>query len=190
MEKDKYTIEVLPLSLLDENSGQIDGLPQNPREITKENFELLKQNVEEYPELLNYELLKVYPLDGRYVVIGGNMRLRTLRDDGCSETLCYVLDEATDSERLMAYTILDNASFGRWDWEKLLKDWDVTMLPQWGLNLPTYEDSDLDGLFDTEEKEDTDKLTVVIPESLADMKKAIKEDVKTLLSNYNGIKIQ
>ncbi len=48
----------------------------------------------------------------------------------------------------------------------------------------------MDGLFETEEKEDTDKLTVVIPESLADMKKAIKEDVETLLSNYNGIKIQ
>lgn len=181
---------VLPISLLDENEGQIEGLPTNPREITKENFELLKQNIEDYPELLDYNLLKVYPLDGRYVVIGGNMRLRALRECGCEEIPCCILDEGTDIDRLQAYTVLDNASFGRWDWEKLAKDWDGDMLPQWGLNLPTYEDSDLDGLFDVEEKEDTDKLTVVIPESLADMKKAIKEDVETLLSNYNGIKIQ
>lgn len=181
---------VLPISLLDENVGQIDGLQANPREITKENFELLKQNIEDYPELLDYNLLKVYPLDGRYVVICGNMRLRALRECGCEEIPCCILDEATDVDRLQAYTILDNASFGRWDWEKLAKEWDNEMLPQWGLSLPTYDDSDLDGLFETEEKEDTDKLTVVIPESLADMKKAIKEDVETLLSNYNGIKIQ
>lgn len=181
---------VLPISLLDENEGQIEGLPTNPREITKENFELLKQNIEDYPELLDYNLLKVYPLDGRYVVIGGNMRLRALRECGCEEIPCCILDEATDVDRLQAYTVLDNASFGRWDWEKLAKEWDGDMLPQWGLSLPTYEDSDLDGLFETEEKEDTDKLTVVIPESLADMKKAIMEDVETLLSNYNGIKIQ
>lgn len=181
---------VLPISLLDENEGQIEGLPTNPREITKENFELLKQNIEDYPELLDYNLLKVYPLDGRYVVIGGNMRLRALRECGCDEIPCCILDEATDVDRLQAYAVLDNASFGRWDWEKLAKEWDGDMLPQWGLSLPTYEDSDLDGLFETEEKEDTDKLTVVIPESLADMKKSIKEDVETLLSNYNGIKIQ
>lgn len=181
---------VLPISLLDENEGQIEGLPTNPREITKENFELLKQNIEDYPELLDYNLLKVYPLDGRYVVIGGNMRLRALRECGCEEIPCCILDEATDVDRLQAYTVLDNASFGRWDWEKLAKEWDGDMLPQWGLNLPTYEDSDLDGLFDVEEKEDADRLTVVIPESLAGMKKAIKEDVETLLFNYKGIKIQ
>ncbi len=177
------------MSMLDENIGQIDGLPQNPREITKEDFELLKQNIKDYPELLNYDLLKVYPLDGRYVVIGGNMRLRSLRDEGCEETPCYIIDEDTDSEHLMAYATLDNVSYGRWDWEKLLSEWDTDQLPKWGLNLPQYEDSDLDGLFDVEEKENTDRLTVVIPESIADMKKAIKEDVENLLTNYKGIKI-
>lgn len=181
---------MLPISLLDENAGQIEGLPTNPREILKENFDLLKQNIEDYPELLDYNLLKVYPHEGRYVVIGGNMRLRALRECGCEEIPCCILDEATSVERLQAYTILDNASFGRWDWEKLAKDWDGEMLPQWGLNLPSYEDSDLEGLFDEDEKESIDKITVVIPESIADMKKSIKADVETLLANYKNIKIQ
>lgn len=185
MEKIKRAI--LPISLLDENVGQIDGLPTNPREITNDNFDLLKQNIEDYPELLNYNLLKVFPLEGRYVVIGGNMRLRALRECGCTEIACCILDEDTGTDRLQAYTVLDNASFGRWDWEKLVKDWDSDKLPQWGLALPTYDDSDLEGLFDTDRKEDTEKLTVSIPESLADMKKAIRDDIDILLTNYKVI---
>lgn len=178
------------LDLLEPNEGQLEGLPANPRKISESKMDLLKANLQQYPEMLSMRGLLVYPLDnGHYIIIGGNMRHRAMMELGYDSAPCIVVPKETPIERLKAYSVIDNNGFGKWDWEKLLKDWDADELPQWGLNLPQYEDSDLDGLFDVEEKENTDRLTVVIPESIADMKKAIKEDVEKLLTNYKGIKI-
>lgn len=190
MEKETLKRMVLPVSLLDENTGQIDGLPANPREILKEKFDLLKDSIRDYPELMNYKNLKVYPYNGRYVVLDGNMRLRSLRSSGCKEAACVIVPEDTDIERLKAYVILSNVSFGRWDWDKLTKDWDTDKLPQWGLTLPTYDESMLDDVFNEEIKDNTVKVTVTIPDSLQDMKDIIKDDIKILLKDYTGIKIQ
>lgn len=181
----------LPISLLDENIGQIPDVPENPREITKEKYALLKQNIDNYPELMNYNLIKVYPLEGRYVVIDGNMRLKALREKGVEQALCYIIEKDSTPSKLEAYVFPSNASFGKWDWSKLLNgDWDKGDLPQWGLTLPQYEDTDLDGLFDVGQSDNTERIVVNIPESLSDMKKAIREDIENLLSDYSGIKIK
>ncbi len=67
----------IELSQLEENFGQLDGLPSNPREITEAKMELLKKNIQQYPEMLKLRGLLVYPLDnGKYIIIGGNMRYK------------------------------------------------------------------------------------------------------------------
>ena len=50
---------MLPLSQIEPNTGQLDGLPQNPRSIKKTKFEKLKKNIEEYPEMLAWRSLLV-----------------------------------------------------------------------------------------------------------------------------------
>ena len=46
---------ILKISQIVPNSGQVEGLPNNPRTIRKPEFEKLKKSVEESPEMLNRE---------------------------------------------------------------------------------------------------------------------------------------
>lgn len=127
--------QMLSLELIEENEGQIFGLPSNPREIAPEKFELLKVDIQKYPQFLQYNALKVYPMDdGKYIVIGGNMRCRALKELGYKEVPCVVIPKETHVEELKAYIILDNSNFGRWDWPKLTSDeWDSAQLQEWGV---------------------------------------------------------
>lgn len=61
------------------NSGQIEGLPKNPRFIRNERFESLKKSIKDAPEMLDYRRLAVYPFNGKYVILCGNMRFRACK---------------------------------------------------------------------------------------------------------------
>ena len=110
---------------LEVNKGQIEGLPKNPRFIRDERFEALKKSIEDAPEMLALRELLVYPHEGKYVVIGGNMRLRACTDIGYKEVPCKVLDPGTHVEKLREYVIKDNEAFGQTDWD-ILKSNDTT----------------------------------------------------------------
>lgn len=43
-------------------------------------------------------------------------------------------DELTDGEK-REFIIKDNATFGDWDWEKLVSEWDSTELQGWGVDM-------------------------------------------------------
>lgn len=140
----------IPLSLLELNEGQLSvidpetnrqvGLPRNPRWIRDARFEALKKSIEDAPEMLDLREILVYSLsgikgkDGRYIVIGGNMRLRALRELGYAEAPCKVLDPATPMEKLREYTIKDNEGFGQNDFDILVNEWDGEELSDWGLD--------------------------------------------------------
>ena len=94
------------------NNGQVDGLPKNPRFIRSERFEKLKQSISDAPEMLDYRTLMVYPFNGKYVTICGNMRLRAAKELGYKEMPCYVLPESTEPKKLREYAIKDNIAFG------------------------------------------------------------------------------
>nr|DAS34857.1 MAG TPA: ParB protein [Caudoviricetes sp.] len=131
----------LPLSVIEPNDGQLDGLPANPRSITKEKLELLQQNIKEYPEMLSLRGLMVYPLmGGHYITVGGNMRLRALQSLGYTEAPCIVIPKETPMERLKAYSVIDNNSFGKWDWDMLANEWEESQLTDWGVDLPIFGD--------------------------------------------------
>lgn len=122
---------------LEVNRGQITGLPKNPRFIRDERFEALKKSIEDAPEMLALRELLVYPHEGKYVVIGGNMRLRACTDIGYKEIPCKVLDENTPVAKLREYSIKDNEAFGQNDWDILANEWDTDELSEWGVELPT-----------------------------------------------------
>jgi ParB-like chromosome segregation protein Spo0J len=82
---------MIPVALLDENKGQIEGVPKNPRVIKGKRFKQLCESIKEDPELLNLRPLLVYPLGDRYVVIDGNMRVKALRDMAHVTAPCEVL---------------------------------------------------------------------------------------------------
>ncbi len=146
----------LPLSLLELNEGQLSvidpetnrqvGLPRNPRWIRDARFEALKKSIEDAPEMLDLREILVYSLsgikgkDGKYIVVGGNMRLRALRELGYTEAPCKVLDPATPMEKLREYTIKDNEGFGQNDFDILANEWDGAELSGWGMEAAEWGD--------------------------------------------------
>lgn len=125
----------LPLSLVDINQGQVDGLPRNPRTWTFGDIEKLKKSINETPELLEARGLLVYPYNGRYVCIGGNMRLSALSSMGVESAPCMIVPEGTPVDKLIELVIKDNGTFGDWDEALLKKDWSDVPLVEWGIDV-------------------------------------------------------
>lgn len=100
------------------NTGQIEGLPANPRKIDVNAFSKLKENITNNPEMLALRGLIVYETEGgKYVVIGGNMRLRAMRELGTFDKApCIIIPPGTPVDKLKTYTVLDNQQAGEWDW--------------------------------------------------------------------------
>lgn len=134
-------ITMLPMSAIEINNGQLKGLPKNPRLVKNAKYNKLKESITNYPEMLAWRSLLVYPLDnGKYIIVGGNMRYRAMKELGHNEAPVFIIPKETPIEKIKAYTILDNNGFGEWDWDLLANEWDADMLDDWGLDIPTVEE--------------------------------------------------
>lgn len=138
---DERGITMLPMSAIEINNGQLKGLPKNPRLIKNAKYDKLKESITNYPEMLAWRSLLVYPLDnGKYIIVGGNMRYRAMKELGHNDAPVFIIPKETPIEKIKAYTILDNNGFGEWDWDLLANEWDADMLDDWGLDIPTVEE--------------------------------------------------
>ena len=117
------------------NTGQIEGVPRNPRKWTKEDVTALAASIVETPELFEARPLLVVPRGDRFIVIGGNMRLAAARELAMAMPPCYeIQDRSVDNLKRMA--LKDNASFGEWDAVALADEWPDCPLADWGIVLP------------------------------------------------------
>lgn len=196
MSTNKSSVQFIdvPLVRLEVNEGQLSGLPANPRKISDEKFDLLKKNIEDYPEMLELRALLVYPLDdAKYIIVGGNMRYRAMAELGFTDAPCVVIPKETSVERLQAYTIIDNNGFGQYDWDLLADEWDAAQLTSWGVELPTIPaEINIEDFFDEEPKpkDGSERVVVLIPKELKDSKEQIVNDITDALAGYEGIKIK
>lgn len=171
-------IKIIKITDLELNRGQIDGLPKNPRTIKDERFRALKKSIEDAPEMLALRELLVFPHSGKFVVIGGNMRLKACKELGYKELPCKVIDENTPVEKLREYTIKDNIGFGTDDWGALA-DWDSTSLSDWGMEiLPTNKN---DGKLKKEELQPFKRSFVLVECGLQDMSDVVEAMQKALI---------
>ena len=111
----------------------IKANPNNPRVIKDEQFKKLVKSIEEFPEMLSVRKLVCTP---DMIVLGGNMRLRALQSLGIKEIEVELVD--WDEQKQKEFIIKDNVSFGEWNHEQLLNEWDSIDLQDWGLELPVY----------------------------------------------------
>lgn len=118
------------------NTGQIDGLPANPRQWTKAQLDNLKASIEETPELLEARGCIVDYHEGKYVCLGGNMRYAACKALGMSELPCYVVPEGTTILKKKQIVAKDNVSMGDWDSDALANEWSDMDLEGWGVPIP------------------------------------------------------
>ena len=123
----------IAVSKLTMNTGQIEGVPANPRQWTQADLDRLAASIEETPELLDARGAIVVPHKGKFVVLGGNMRLTAAKKLGLAEMPCAVLPADTPIETLKAVVIKDNGAFGAWDFDALANEWDDLPLTDWGV---------------------------------------------------------
>jgi ParB-like chromosome segregation protein Spo0J len=159
--------------------------PKNPRIIKDGKFQKLVKSIQEFPDMLNKRPLIVFTdVDDKYVVLGGNMRLKALNELKFKEIPVIIADEWTEEQKA-EFLIKDNVGFGEWDWDSLANEWNTDELTDWGLDLPIIMDepSYEDLIGEEKNKPATMKITFTSPEQL---QKAEIEIQELLDRNYLG----
>lgn len=145
----------MKLSDLQLNTGQLEGLPANPRYIEAEDFEQLKLRLLRMPQYLRHNQIKV---EEHNIILGGNMRYRALQAlaaehavatwtdaDGVSHThtfsdeipdewVAYLKDYTLEDKRHIV--LLDNAQNGKDDLDRLANEWNIDEINDWGNGIP------------------------------------------------------
>ena len=131
---------------------------KNPRVIKDDKFKKLVQSIREFPDMLNKRPLICFTdVDGKYVVLGGNMRLKAAIEVGLKELPILLADDWTQEQR-DEFLIKDNVGFGEWDWDQLANEWDADLLDKWGLDIPNFDKEVLEA-----EEDDFDTTPPEIP---------------------------
>lgn len=186
-------IREIPIDKIFENTGQIPNVPENPRRISDDDFELLKKSIHESPEMKNLDEVKVYPYKGKFIAIGGNHRLRAYKELNWQNVLCKVLPKDTPAEKLREYIMKENMQYASNDPYKL-QSWDAEQLEGWGVDVPMMESNiDIDDFFENLDSHHLPqkgfKLTVVCPQALEDKKSEIVAAIKEVMKPYGGVKV-
>ena len=189
----KVEIKEIPIEKIFENTGQIPNVPENPRRISDEDFELLKKSIQDSPEMKNIDEVKVFPYKGNFIAISGNHRLRAYKELNWQNVLCKVLPKNTPVEKLQEYIMKENMQYASNDPYKL-QSWDKEQLQDWGVDVPMMESNiNIDEFFENLDNHNLPqkgfKLTIVCPEALQDKKSEIVSLLKEVLKPYGGVKV-
>ena len=157
--------------------GTIKNNPNNPRVIKDDKFKKLVQSIKDLPEMAEVRPVVV---NTDMVVLGGNMRLKAMREAGWKDVPIQVVDWDEDKQR--QFIIKDNVSGGEWDWDMLANEWDTEELQEWGLDLPGF-DLDANGLGEDFTLPDGDKapfqqMTFTLADEQAEQIKNAIADIK------------
>ena len=157
--------------------SEIKPNPNNPRIIKDDKFKKLVQSLKDFPDMA-----KVRPIvvNQDMIVLGGNMRLKAMKEAGWKEVPVEVVDWGEEKQR--EFIIKDNVGFGEWDWEMIANEWDAEQLNEWGLDLPGF-DLDADKLGEGFTLPDGDKapfqqMTFTLADAQAEVIKNAISDMK------------
>lgn len=135
------TFTKIEIEKLQNNDGQLKGVPSNPRYIKEAEYQTLKRSLASSPEFLEYKPLMVYQLaDGNYITICGNMRLKACNELNAegkdfAKLPCCILHAETPIQKIKEYAIRDNVQSGNFDWDCLAnEEWNVEDLEDWGVD--------------------------------------------------------
>lgn len=108
--------------------------PNNPRLVKDDKFAKLVESVKGFPDMLNVRPIVV---NKDMIVLGGNMRLKAMKEAGYKEANIEIVDWTEEQQR--EFIIKDNVGYGEWDWELIANEWDAAQLNDWGLDIPEIE---------------------------------------------------
>ena len=112
--------------------SQIKPNPNNPRKISKLEFDKLVTSIQQDPELLKAKPIIV---DENNVILGGHQRYRACIQLGIQEVPVIVMNDLTERQK-KKLLIIDNTHNGEFDMDMLSNEnWDLVDLNDWSVNL-------------------------------------------------------
>lgn len=108
---------------------QLSETKNNPRQISKKDFAILKKSLTEFPEM---QEIREIVVDENYTILGGHQRVKAMLANGQKEATVKVV-EGLSEEQKRQFVIKDNISNGEWDMDILANEWDDEPLDEWGL---------------------------------------------------------
>lgn len=132
MQKERKSLKVADLT---NNTGQLGWLPSNPRQWTQTDIDRTAKSLTNDPDFLEDRPLLVIQDGKGFVVFAGNLRLTAARKLKLKEVpgIIYTPESDEDRETIKRRSILDNGSFGAWDYDALANEWDDLALGDWGV---------------------------------------------------------
>jgi DNA modification methylase len=124
------------------NINDIKANPNNPRIIKDDKFKKLVKSIKEFPKMME---LRPMVIDKNNIVLGGNMRLKALKElkyKDVPDEWIKRADQLTDDEQ-RRFIIADNVGFGEHDWEMLANEWDMNELIDWGVDIPVSMETEV-----------------------------------------------
>lgn len=140
------------------NIKEIKENQNNPRYVVDSKFKKLVKSIKEFPEMLEKRPIVV---DENMIVLGGNMRLKACKSAGLFEIYIHQAIGWTEEQK-QEFIIKDNVGFGDWDWDILANEWDTKKLNEWGLDLPEFDEIQLDAEEDDYTEPEQMKVDVVL----------------------------
>jgi DNA modification methylase len=113
--------------------SDVKSNPNNPRLIKDDKFAKLVQSLKDFPEMANVRPIVV---NQDFVVLGGNMRLKAMKEAGWKQVPVQVVDWSEEQQK--EFIIKDNVGFGEWEWDMLANEWEAEDLEKWGLDVPGF----------------------------------------------------
>jgi len=133
-------IKRIPIEKIELNTGQIEGLPANPRQWTRDDIDRIAKSLKETPELFEMRPCIVYPNGDKYVLLAGNLRFTGARQNGDKDVPCVVCPKEMTIDKMKEIVIKDNSSFGEFDMDSLANEWDDLPLSDWGVPVWNVEE--------------------------------------------------
>lgn len=155
MKKQRIKANVADLIL---NEGQLDWLPENPRSWTRTDIDRTIESLKRDPDFQEDNPLKVVPLGDKLLVFAGNLRTTASKELGWDtfEAMLYEPETKEDKTTIKRRAILDNGSFGAWDYDRLANEWDDMPLCDFGV--PAWDTANLEETKPSEKKDLSDDI--------------------------------
>ena len=152
MQKERTTLNVAALA---NNTGQLGWLPSNPRQWTQTDIDRTAKSLTNDPDFLEDRPLLALRDGKGFIIFAGNLRLTAARKLKLKEVpgIIYTPESDEDRETIKRRSILDNGSFGAWDYDILANEYDDLPLEDYGI--PAWEtSSDAPGVEENTAQED------------------------------------
>ena len=195
MKKQRISVKVADLTT---NKGQLGWLPSNPRQWTQDDVERTKKSLETDPDFLEERPILVIKDGKKWIAFAGNLRTTALKElqpywDEIG-VVQYIPETEEDKHTIKRRAMLDNGSFGAWDFDALANEWDDEPLTDWGVpawHSAEVDEAAVDALFEEagEQAAKDLKISIGVPAEYLDKINDIRVALTITLEQWKGCKV-